>query len=360
MAHAPAPDSIYIPSESLRSFMERVFAALGVPAEDARITADVLLEADLRGIDSHGIGRLSIYVDRLRSGSQNPKAPLALVSEAPGTALLDGGSGMGQVIAVRAMELAIRKAKETGIAGVAARNSSHFGFAGYFPLMAADKGMIGMAFTNARPSICPTFGTEPMLGTNPIAFAAPTDLDFPFLFDAATSIIQRGTVELHDRLHVRLPENLVIGPSGESLSDPAGILQGMLKDSAALLPLGGRGEEGGGHKGYGLAILVEILSAALQNGPYLKHVTGVGMGHFFLAIDISKFLPVETFRKITGAILRDLQNSRKEPGRDRIFVSGEKEHLTRLERRKTGIPLPPDFVEKLRRMAGQVGVEPLQ
>jgi LDH2 family malate/lactate/ureidoglycolate dehydrogenase len=134
----------------------------------------------------------------------------------------------------------------------------------------------------------------------------------------------------------------------------------MLRDSAALLPLGGRGEEGGGHKGYGLAILVEILSAALQNGPYLKHVTGVGMGHFFLAIDISKFLPVETFRKITGAILRDLQNSRKEPGRDRIFVSGEKEHLTRLERLKTGIPLPPDFVEKLRHMAEHVGVEPLR
>ena len=360
MAHAPAPDSVFVPAENLRSFMERVLAALGLPEEDAKITVDVLIEADLRGIDSHGIGRLSIYVERLLSGKQNPHAPLTVVSEAPGTALLDGGAGMGQVISVRAMALAIKKAKETGIAGVAVRNSSHFGFAGYFPLMAASEGMIGMAFTNARPSICPTFGTEPMLGTNPIAFAAPTDMDFPFLFDAATSIIQRGTVELYDRLHVQLPEKLVVGPSGEFLSEPDLILEEMLKGSAALLPLGGIGEEGGGYKGYGLAIMVELLSAALQNGPYLKHVTGVGMGHFFLAIDISKFLPVNTFRKIAGSILRDLQNSRKEPGRERIFVPGEKEHLTRKERLKTGIPLPPAFLEKLRQMAEQVGVEPLQ
>jgi L-2-hydroxycarboxylate dehydrogenase (NAD+) len=359
MAHIPAPDSVFRPAEKLRSFMESIFITLGLSVENARITTDVLLEADLRGIDTHGVGRLSIYADRLASGKQNPEAPLSIVSEAPGTALLDGGAGMGQVVAVRAMEMAVRKAGDTGIAGIAVRNSSHFGFAGYFPLMAAEKGMMGMAVTNARPSICPTFGTEPMLGTNPIAFAAPTDLEFPFLFDAATSIIQRGTVELYDRLHLSVPEGLVVGESGETLTSPASILEGMVRGEASLLPLGGRGEESGGHKGYGLAVMVEILSAALQNGPYLKHVTGVGLGHFFLAIDISKFLPVETFKSVAGAILRDLQNSRKECGRDRIFVPGEKEFLIRRERMESGIPLPPDFLLKLDEMAAEVGVKPL-
>jgi len=359
MLHASPSESVTIPADDLRAFMESVFKKLRVPEEDARLTTDVLLEADLRGIDTHGVGRLSIYADRLASGKQNPEAPLSIVSEAPGTALLDGGAGMGQVVAVRAMEMAVRKAGDTGIAGIAVRNSSHFGFAGYFPLMAAEKGMIGMAVTNARPSICPTFGTEPMLGTNPIAFAAPTDLEFPFLFDAATSIIQRGTVELYDRLHMELPGDLVIGTSGETLTGPASILEKMVNGSAALLPLGGRGEERGGHKGYGLAVMVEILSAALQNGPYLKHVTGVGLGHFFLAVDISKFLPLETFKRVAGGILRDLQNSRKEKEGGRIFVPGEKEHIVRKERLVSGIPLPPDFLLKLDEMAAAVGVKPL-
>ena len=361
MRAQPVENSINVGDAELRRFMEQALESLGVPQEDARISADVLLEADLRGIDTHGIGRLWIYVGRLKAGSQAPSSTIEVVEEGPGTALVDGGGGMGHVVSSKVMdELVIRKARENGIAGVAVRNSSHFGFAGYYPLMAAEHGMIGMAFTNARPSICPTFGTEPMLGTNPIAFGAPSDMEFPFLFDGATSIIHRGTVELFERIERPLAEGLVIGPSGESLTDPAAILQGMLEDRAALLPIGGRGEETGGHKGYGLAIMVEILSAALQNGPYLKQVTGVGMGHFLLAIDVTRFVPLDLFRSVTGNILRDLMNSRKEPGRERIYVPGEKEHIMREQRLRTGVPLPPELVKRLEAMADDLGIRRLE
>jgi LDH2 family malate/lactate/ureidoglycolate dehydrogenase len=352
----PLANSVYVTAADLRRFMEQIFESLGVPSDEARLSADVLLEADLRGIDSHGIGRLSIYVGRLRAGTQAPASNVVVVEEGPGTAVVDGGGGMGHVVSAKAMEIAIRKAKENGIAGIAVRNSSHFGFAGYYPLMAVEHGMVGMAFTNARPSICPTFGTEPMLGTNPIAFGAPTDLEFPCIFDAATSIIQRGTVELYERIERPVPSGLVVGPAGEVLTDPTAILAGMLKDRAALLPLGGRGEETGGHKGYGLAIMVEILSAALQNGPYLKQVTGIGMGHFLLALDITRFLPLDVFRSVAGGILRELQNSRKEPGQDRIYVPGEKEHFMRKQRMESGIPLPPTFLVALDTMADEQGV----
>lgn len=353
------PNSLYVRPEALRTFMEDVFRSLGVPEEDAAIGADVLLEADLRGVDSHGSGRLWIYVDRLKKKQQSPVTTVTTVTEGPGTALLDGGSGLGHVVAVRAMEVALHKAGETGIAGVAVRNSSHFGFAGYYPLMAVEQGMVGMAFTNARPSICPTFGCEPMLGTNPIAFGAPTDLAFPFLFDAATSIIQRGAVELYDRLGMDLPGGLVIDPEGKSLSDPAAILKKMMEGNAALLPLGGAGEAMGGYKGYGLAAMVEILSAAFQNGPYLKQVTGVGLGHFFIVIDVSRFLPLPVFKALAGNILRDLRGSRKLPGEPRIYVAGEKEYDIRNERLDHGIPLSGETLAQLDAMAKDLHVERL-
>lgn len=351
------PNSLYVRHEALRAFMEDVFTSLGVPEEDAAIGADVLLEADLRGIDSHGAGRLWIYVDRLKSGQQPPVTTVTAVNEGPGTALLDGGSGLGHVVAVRAMETALRKAKETGIAGVAVRNSSHFGFAGYYPLMAVEQGMVGMAFTNARPSICPTFGSEPMLGTNPIAFGAPTDLEFPFLLDIATSIIQRGAVELYDRLGMNLPDGLVIDPEGNPLSDPASILKRMVEGNAALLPLGGPGEATGGYKGYGLAAMVEIFSAAFQDGPYLRQVTGVGMGHFFIAIDVSRFIPLPLFRTVAGNILRDLRNSRKIPGQPRVYVAGEKEYDMRQVRLEQGIPLSRETLAQLDAMAEELHVK---
>jgi LDH2 family malate/lactate/ureidoglycolate dehydrogenase len=302
--------------------MVDVFTGLGVPEDEARISADVLIASDLRGIESHGVGRLKYYYDRIKAGVHRTTTELEIVKETETTALVDGHHGVGHVIATRCMRMAMDKAGRYGLGAVAARNSTHFGIAGYYPLMAAREGMIGLTMTNARPSIAPTFGTEPMLGTNPIAFAAPSDAGYPFCFDAATSIIQRGKVELASRAVKPVPEGTVIDADGSPLTDPDLILDSLGKAQAALLPLGGAGEELAGYKGYGLATVVEILCASLCGGAFMKDLLGFDeagarrpymLGHFFLAIDVEHFVPLEESRRITGSIVCALQEARRRP-----------------------------------------------
>ncbi len=192
-------NEVFVPVSVVESFMRDVFERLGVPPEDARICADVLIAADLRGIESHGIGRLKYYYDRIEAGVQFTETRLEVVRESETTAVVDGNHGMGHVIAYRSMRMAMDKARAYGLGAVAVRNGTHFGIAGYYSLMAAEEGMMGLTVTNARPAIAPTFSTEPMLGTNPIAFAAPSDTEHPFCFDAATSITQRGKIEVAAR-----------------------------------------------------------------------------------------------------------------------------------------------------------------
>lgn len=359
-------EMICLPVEVAERFMLNVFRALGVPEEDARICADVLITSDLRGIESHGIGRLKYYYDRIRAGVQFTQTRFEVVKETETTALVDGHHGMGQVIAYRSMRLAMEKARRYGLGAVAVRNSTHFGIAGYYPLMAAAEGMIGLTVTNARPAVSPTFSTEPMLGTNPIAFAAPTDLPYPFCFDAATPITQRGKIEVLARAEKPVPEGWVIDEHGNPLTDPARILEDLGTAKAAFLPLGGAGEEMGGHKGYGLGVMVEILSSALSGGPFMKDLLGVApddsrrpymLGHFFLAMDIEHFIPLEEFRRITGAILRALQDARKAPGHDRIYVAGEKEYEKEREVRQQGIPVNPNLRRELQVMRDELGIE---
>jgi len=328
------PDTVFVPVDILRKFMVEVFTRSGVPADEAKICADVLIAADLRGIESHGVQRLKMYFDRIKSGQQMANTNFEIVKDGPTTAVIDGHYGMGMVIGTRSMQMAIDKAKQYGLGAVAVRNSTHFGIDGYYANMAIEQGCIGMSFTNARPSINPTFGVQPLLGTNPIAFGAPTDEDCPFLFDAATSIIQRGKVEVYNRKGKEIPPGWVIGREGQPLSDASEILQAMPKDNAALLPLGGAGEEFSGYKGYGLATMVEILSASLQQGGFLKDMLGFDrqgnktpfmVGHFFLAMNIESFVDLASFKKTTGDILRTLRNSTKVPGEERIYTAGEKE-----------------------------------
>ncbi|MCX7821348.1 MAG: Ldh family oxidoreductase [Brevinematales bacterium] len=343
----------YVKAEILEKFMKDAFIACGVPEEDAKICANVLIAADIRGIDSHGIGRLKpIYIDRIKVGQINPTTKIDIIKETPTTAVIDGNNGMGQVIAKKSMEIAIKKAKDYGMGMVAVRNSNHFGIAGYYALMASENNMIGITGTNARPSICPTFGVENMLGTNPLTFAIPTDEEFPFFLDCATSIIQRGKVEVYSRLKKKMPEGWVIGEDGKFKTDPDEVLEDMLKGKASLLPLGGAGEEFAGYKGYGYATVVEILSAALQQGAFLWALSGIEngkkvpykIGHFFIAINIEAFTEIEKFKKTTGDILRSLRNSKKAPGYDRIYTAGEKEFIAMKERERNGIPL--DEVEQ--------------
>ena len=333
--------------KKLEEFMRDVFIGLDVPKEDAEIIAEVLITSDLRGIDTHGIQRCKMYYDRIKEGIYEVKTKIDVIKDGPTTALWDGNCGMGHVIAHKAMKTAIEKAKEYGLGAVAVRNSTHFGIAGYYSLMAIEEGMIGLTTTNARPSIPPTFAVEPMLGTNPLTFGAPTDEDFPFCLDCATSIIQRGKVELYERLDKPLPEGLVIDEEGHSMTNPSKILDKMLERKAGLLPLGGAGEEKSGYKGYGYATMCELLSAALTNGIFLRDTLGVKedgqkrlkVGHFFLAIDIESFLPVEIFEKTAGNIMRTLRSAKMDPNAERIYTAGEKEYEAKLDRKEKGIPL---------------------
>jgi LDH2 family malate/lactate/ureidoglycolate dehydrogenase len=326
----------------------------------------VLVASDLRGIESHGIGRLKYYYDRIVAGVQFTTTELEIVRETETTALVDGHHGMGHVIAYRSMRLAMDKARQHGLGAVAVRNGTHFGIAGYYPLMAAAEGMMGLAVTNARPAMAPTFGTEPMLGTNPIAFAAPSDMPFSFCFDGATPITQRGKIEVAARAEESVPEGWLVDAEGKPATDPVRILQDLGTGNAAFLPLGGQGETFGGHKGYGLATMVEVLSASLSGGAFLKDLLGFAddgsrrpymLGHFFLAMEIAHFIPLEVSRRITGQIMRDLQNSRREPGQERIYVAGEKEWKMEEVVRERGVPVNPNLKRELHIMRDELKIE---
>ncbi len=350
-------DAGRIPAAQLGEFMADVFVACGVPAADARIISDVLLAADLRGIDSHGVNRLKpVYYDRLRAGKISPLTAPETVREGPTTAVIDGKFGMGHVIAHRAMELAIAKAKQYGLGAVAVRNSTHFGIAGSYALQAVDAGMLGFVTTNARPSIAPTFGVENMLGTNPLTFGIPTDEDFPFLLDCATSITQRGKIEEWEREGKTTRAGLVTGTQGEERTDTAGILRDLVSGDAALLPVGGAGEAYAGYKGYGYATVAEILSSALQSGFFLKQVTGMNVGHFFLAMDVAAFADPVAFRRQVGDELRALRAAKKAPGAARIWTAGEKEYEALQERSRLGIPVNASIIADLRTMRDELAL----
>lgn len=349
----------YLPWETAREFMVESFIKVGIKDEDARICAEVLLESDRRGINSHGVNRFKpIYIDRINNKILDPITHYEIVRETKTTAVVDGHNGMGMVISKKAMELAISKAKEYGMGMVAVRNSTHYGIAGYYATMASKAGMIGITGTNARPSIAPTFGVENMLGTNPLTIGFPTDEEFPFVLDCATSITQRGKIEYFAKIGQDTPSGMVIGRDGLPKTNSLEILEGLTSGKAALSPLGGIGEELAGYKGYGYATVVEVLSAALQAGSFLKMLTGKNekgelipypLGHFFIAIDTEAFMGLETFKKISGDILRELRASILAPNHSKIYTAGEKEYLAWLDRKDKGIPLNKgiinDFLE---------------
>ena len=269
----------YVSWELIGSFMTDAFKAVGVPDEDARLCADVLMESDRRGIESHGCNRFKpIYIDRINAGIQKPVTEYEVLKDTPTTLVVDAHDGMGMVASWKAMKAIIEKAKKYGMGMAAIRNSTHYGIAGYWAGMASKEGLIGITGTNARPSIAPTFGVENMLGTNPLTFSMPTDEPFDFVLDCATSITQRGKIEYYARSGKDTPAGTVIGRDGSALTDSEYILKALTEGEAALAPLGGIGEELAGYKGYGYATVVEILSAALQGGSFLKALSGLSAG----------------------------------------------------------------------------------
>lgn len=339
----------YVSWDLMKNFMVDVFKAYGVPDEDAAICTDVLLESDRRGIESHGCNRFkSIYLDRIENGTLLPVTKLDILKETPTTLVMDANNGMGMVASYHMMNRLIEKARQYGMAAGTICNSTHYGIAGYWTGMAEKAGMIGISGTNARPSVAPTFGVEPMMGTNPLTFTVPTDEEFPFNFDCATSIVQNGRIEYYQRSGRETPAGLVVTKDGDTMTDSGQILKQMRAGNCALLPIGGMGEETGGYKGYGFAAIVEILSAALAGGPYMRALSGKDregnqqmyrLGHFFIVLNPEFFMGLDTFRNTAGGICRDLRASRKAPGAERIYTAGEKEFLSWQERKDRGVPV---------------------
>lgn len=343
--------------EDLKDFAIRYFSAMDVPEIDARIAADVLLSADLRGINSHGVIRLrSYYGDRLEKGLIDPNSPIRTLTETPSTLALDGGNGLGPVVAYRAMSRCIEMADETGLAVTTVRNSNHFGIAGYYAMMALPEDMIGISLTNSQPLVTPTFGVSRVLGTNPIAVAVPAGKEKPFVLDMATSIVPLGRISVYQKTGQPIPKGWAINQNGELTQDPSEMIHG-----GALLPLGGSPLMRG-YKGYGLSLLVDLLSGVLAGAAFGENVgrpakqRNADVGHFFAALKIENFRPVDYFKADMDEYIRTIKASPKLPDQDRIYIHGEKEDELAEKHIKEGLPLLDEIVAALEKAGHQAGV----
>ncbi len=342
----------------LKSFVSAVLEKVGVAPRDAAVVADVLVAADLRGIESHGVARLeSHYVSRIRAGRIVAKPEVTTVRETATSLVVDAGNGLGHPAAKATMERVLAKAQESGAAFGSVRNSNHFGIAGYYAMMALDRDMIGIASTNSVRFGAPTFGRDIMLGTNPLAFAIPAKKEPAFVLDFATTTVPRGKLEVYDRKKKQLSPGWAIDADGNETCDPQAALGG------ALLPLGGYGVDNGGHKGYGLGLLVDILCGVLSGGAFGDDLPLPGdapqpgkIAHFFAAFTIDGFRDPEQFKADMDAELRAFKDSAKSPGQDRIYVAGEIEHEKTIHNREHGVPLHVEVWNGLEKLAGELGI----
>jgi L-2-hydroxycarboxylate dehydrogenase (NAD+) len=347
-----------VAAESLRTFATAAFRSFGVPDDDARTAAELLVEADLLGFDTHGIAHLvghPGYVPGLRDGHVQASAPFEVVRDSVATALVDGHGALGMVTAARATDLAIAKAREAGIGAVAVREGRHFGSASLYALRIANAEMIGIVTTNASPWVVPTFGRERMLGTNPIAVAAPTGDDRPFVCDVSTSTIAFGRVEHALRTHGSLQPGWAVDGAGRPTLDPAVVVEG-----GGLTPLGGT-PEGSSHKGYALSISVDVLTGILTGTGWSKllpvHTTQAA--HSFVALRIDAFADPETFRHDLAAMLDALRGSAPMVGADRVLVPGDREAAARRDREANGVPVPDVVLAELDGLAADTGIAPI-
>ncbi len=347
----------------LRQFTEQIFVAIGCPDADARLAADVLISADLRGVDSHGVARLPGYVRLYDHGRLNPKPRLRVVHETPSTAVVDGDRGLGLVVGPWAMRFAIDKARTAGTGWVAVRNSNHFGIAGYHALLATEHDMIGQAMTHAAPLVAPTFSLEKMLGTNPIAVAIPAATEPTFLADFASTAVAYGKLEILQRKGKAIPEGWAQDADGRSTTDANAV-----KNGGALLPLG-TDREHGSHKGYGLGAIVDIFSGVLSGANYGPWVppfatagfmaanegVGDGTGHFFGAMRIDAFRPADAFKAHMDTWIQRFRQARAVDGQ-RVLIPGDPERLMEAERQANGIPLLEPVVQSLEELGERFGV----
>ncbi|MCC5946136.1 MAG: Ldh family oxidoreductase [Bernardetiaceae bacterium] len=353
-----------ITSHALRTFTEEVFLRMKFSANDAKQAADVLLSADLRGIDSHGVARLIGYVRLWEAGRINPTPDIRIVHETPSTATLDADAGLGLIVAVKAMEIAMQKAESVGTGWVAVRNSNHFGIAGYHAMLALPKDMIGMAMTNASPLVAPTFSKERLLGTNPIAVAIPAHHEPPFVADFATTTVANGKLEILQRKQQDAPEGWVQDMKGNISTDPSA-----LKSGGALLPLGSDFQRSS-YKGYCLGAWVDIFSAVLPAagyGPWAppfvnflplpENPPGQGLGHFLGAMRVDGFQPAQDFKNHMDTWIRRFRSAETIEGQEAVLIPGDPERAQEALREKEGIPLLEPVVKDLQEVAQKLNIE---
>jgi len=358
-----ANTSIVVPYDRLLDFTVSIFQNMGCPPPDAQTAATALLSADLRGIDSHGVARLSGYVRLQEAGRANPKPNVRVIHETPSTAVVDGDSGLGLVVAPFAMQVAIEKAAAVGTGWVSVQNSNHFGIAGYHAMKAIDRDMIGIAMTNASALVAPTFSLERLLGTNPICVAVPAGEEPPFVADLATTTAANGKLEILQRKNEAAPLGWIQDKNGHPSTNAH-----ELKTGGALLPLGGDRDHGS-HKGYALGAIVDIFSAVLSGanyGPwvppfpaYVPMPTGMpgkGIGHFFGAMRVDAFRPAEEFKTHMDNWIRRFRSAKPVPGARAVLIPGDPEREMEHDRRLHGIPLLPAVVEDLKNVAQKLDV----
>jgi LDH2 family malate/lactate/ureidoglycolate dehydrogenase len=342
-------------AEDLKDYAVRFFVHHHVPEAHARIAADILVTADLRGVDSHGVIRLdSYYGSRLRAGLVNPETPVSVVRESPTSLALSANDGLGMVAAYQAMERCIQKADQSGLAMVTVRNSNHYGIAGYYAMMALPHDMIGISFTNSQPLVAPTYGRTAVLGTNPIAVAAPAGRNRPYVLDMATSIVPIGRITVYQKAGKPIPEGWGIDENGQITTYPNAVLHG-----GALLALGGS-DVMRGYKGYGLSLLVDIFSGVLSGaftGTEVGHKDRPSnVGHFFAAVKVEAFRDIADFTRDMDGLLDELKNAPKAVGQERIYIHGEKEFELAERYSTEGVPLLSEVVRGLKEVGEKIGL----
>lgn len=355
---------IIFDSTYLKDFTTQIFINMGCPPEEARIAADCLNQADLRGVDSHGVARLSGYVRLWELKRLNASPTIKVTHETPSTAVIDGDLGLGLVTAPAAMKIAIEKAKVAGTGWVAVQNSNHYGIAGYHAMMALEHDMIGISMTNASPLVAPTFSKDRLLGTNPISVAIPAEKQPPFVIDMATTTVANGKLEVLQRKGMDAPLGWTQDKEGQPTTDAYS-----LKKGGSMLPLGGDREHGG-HKGYCLGAMVDIFSAVLSGanyGPWVppfvafldppKTQVGKGIGHFIGAIRVDAFRPAEEFKKEMDRWIETFRNSQPSAGNEKVLIPGDPERELTEERMKNGIPIHEQVVDDLKELGRKFGVE---
>jgi len=355
-------DSVRINHEALTGFCSRIFHTLGLSDSDAQSAADVLVAADVRGIPSHGVGRLWRYVNGLETGLMRPDAPVEVITDTPSSVVFHAHGAMGAPVSVRTMDTIIGKAKTSGSAFACVRDSNHFGIAAYYAMMALPEDMLGIAMSNTAALGVPTFGRQVMFGTNPLAFAAPADKEQAFVLDMSTTVVTRGKVEVYDRLEQELPAGWAVDKTGQTAGNARTMLKDMFKRiGGGLLPLGGEGEQFGGHKGYGLAVMVDILCSVLCGAPFGADLSdtetsSARVSHFFGAIKIDAFRDPKEFRSDMDTMLGRLRECPPAEGEERVYFAGQKEFEMEADYLRDGIPLLKKTYDQICEIGKKYGI----